>query len=238
MAVVLDATGSADAAGGPSNTFTFTNITVGSGSNRALIAVLSGYDAGNDPDAPGTVTATWDSGGTNQNMPVITGAKYSGFGSSNNIYVVLFGLVAPTSGNKTLSINVPGAGNSIFFYLDAISFTGVDQTGGATSFPHGTSANGNSTAPSVAVTSSSGNYTVACVQSDFTNVSAPTQTSLYVDNSVINGGGGSYATGAATVTHAFTLAAAKIWGMAGTDVAASAGAAPNPWNGSAQVIHM
>ncbi len=91
MAVVFDATAETISASG-AVTVDLTTLTVGTGSNRALIALICW-----EGNATG-VTLTWDQGGSNQAMTLITGASVSASGGAAQI----FGLVNPVSGNKTL----------------------------------------------------------------------------------------------------------------------------------------
>ena len=65
--------------------------------------------------------------------------------------------------------------------VNGVSWTGVDQTGGATSFPHGTGATGSSTTSSVTVTSATGNAVMA-VHGLNTTVNAVNNTQTFLDN--------------------------------------------------------
>lgn len=206
--VAVDATGSASKyAAGPITTTTFTNLTVGSGTNRALVAVIT-FDV--DPGA--FTAAKW---GT-QNLTQIV--KNTGSDGT----AILFGLVNPTSGNQTFTFTWTTSANDT--YIDAISFTGVDQTGGATSFPNSTTASPSSTAtPSITITSATGNYTVSAMTMG-QNTTSNNQTLLYFNHSgsFVNSSA-QYAAGAATVTHSWVLTAADIPLLVGTDVLAAGG---------------
>jgi hypothetical protein len=93
----------------------YTPITVGSGSNRALLVALATSSAT-------TSSMTWN------------GVALSSLGSVDNSSdrLELYGLVNPASGTQTLSVSL-GAGQ--WGLISAISFRGVNQTGGTTSFP-------------------------------------------------------------------------------------------------------
>jgi hypothetical protein len=216
MTVAVDATSSASAHG-TGTSGTIATLTVGSGSNRGLVAIMV-----NDVN-PGTVTAIWDSGGTNQAMGQIGTTEIDSVGGA----VSVFGLVAPTSGTKTLAFTTTNTVSDI--YMDLMSFTGVDQTGGSTSFPNVTQTQGGLGTPSVTITSAIGNYTFSGISS-FDNLSSNNQTLLHYDHSgnvVIEAS--QYAAGAATVTHSFTLAGSNGTAIIGFDIkAASGGAAANP----------
>lgn len=186
-------------------------FTVGAGSNRALVAQI------HFASDPGTVTVTWDNGGTNQAMTQIISA------SGTAVFAKLWGLVAPTSGTHTLHL---ANTNPVGCNLAAISFTGASQVGGATTFPNSISNTGTSTTATVVITSATGNWTTGIVTTPSADPSSPTQTQDYIDLSgTNNNAAGSDGTGAATVTHTWTLSASNNWIMVGTDVAAVASAA-------------
>src|SRR5882757_895390 len=104
MGVAIDVVGAAD---GTSNStlitsFNSTAITVGTGSNRALVCVVTVnvFSA----TQPTGLTAVWDSGSTNQSMSLIaSGTDQNTNGNNNKVYI--FGLRNPTSGNKTLAFS-------------------------------------------------------------------------------------------------------------------------------------
>jgi hypothetical protein len=218
MAVAFDAKATADTTATGVLTINNANLTVGAGSNRALLAVASWV---------GTVTlsapiAHWDTAGTNQLMTQIGSIITNG---AIDQHVALFGLVAPTSGNKNFTLSWTGSSG---VYVDLIAFTGVDQTSVAVAFPHFNSAVGTASPASVPITSATGNYTAATFTANgaadlttlnFTNLFGPDLTDP-------NGSGAAnYTTGAATNTHTCTLSATGSWLACGCDVLASGGAA-------------
>ena len=101
---------------------TYTGITIGaSGVNRAL-----GIAIGWLTD-PGAISiARWDNGGTNQNLVELASISHP----TLNWFSKVYGVIAPTTGNKTLQITWT---NSVEYAVNALSFVNVDQTGGATS---------------------------------------------------------------------------------------------------------
>ncbi len=221
-AVVFDANATADTAGSSilgTTGVSSTNLTVGSGANRALVVQIAF-----GVQAVTTVAVVWDSGGTNQALTLI-GTLNS---TTTTGRVDLYGLVAPTSGAKTLKLTWNAVTSDVT--MNAVSWTGVNQTGGVTSFPHFTSARGQSTAISLAITSAVGNATMDATETSGTP-SAPTQTQTYLDTSRPTiSGCGSRGTGAATVTHAWTTSGSSdFWVQVGTDIlAASGGVACTP----------
>lgn len=220
MAVTFDANSTAptiaSAAVGVTGV-THANLTVGSGANRALVVQLSF-----SLESLGTVAVTWDSGGSNQAMTQIVAQKTTGtFGESQ-----LWGLVAPTAGNKTLKVTWTGTSD---LYINGTSWTGVDQTGGTTSFPNSQSIQGTTVAagtnalPSpapIVITSAVGNATMAVVSMDAGSLSLPTQTQTFLDNTLTQDGAASRAAGAATVSHNWSSdTSGDHFVIVGTDIA-------------------
>src|SRR5882672_12842690 len=101
------------------------SITVGSGANRALIALICIAKA---TPVLTVSTATWDQGGTNQAMGFIGFTNV--VSGANTLRVELWGLRAPTSGQKTLRVVLSGT-TIVDSYIAEVSFTGVDQTSNA-----------------------------------------------------------------------------------------------------------
>lgn len=217
MAVAVDAVSSAATQSGLGvTTFTHTNLTIGASlSNGALIFGVV-FDA--------TITspnAHWDSTGTNQLMTLLGTVSISA-----NAMIALFGLRNPTSGNKTFSTSWTTATSCTVF---GISFTGVDQTSNAAAFKNFNSATGTSTAPSVTITSATGDAVVAWFMHDngSFDFSSLNNTTLY-NGSGVNSGAANRAAGAASVAMSSVLTGSDIWGALGVDVAAAvaAGGAP------------
>lgn len=204
MSVAFDAD-CTDTYGFSNGSLAFTpGITVGSGSNRALVALLQ-FDVD-----PGTVTVTWDSGGTNQSMTLIEKLVNSG----GTGCAILFGLVAPTSGEKKVLVSWANTVTDNFFA--AISFTGVNQTGGTTTFYNATSAQNSSTAGFTLTVTSAATDAAACAWAGCGTGGITTQTSIFNDHSngqTINAAG-AYNVGSASV--GFTTATNQ--GSGGTAV--------------------
>lgn len=218
MAVAFDANATAVVTGTGVTGVTNSNLTVGAGANRALVTqlVLSLKTAS-------AVTVNWDNAGTPQSQALIVSAS----GTGTIARAELWGLVAPTSGNKAARAAWTGASDA---YLNPTSFTGVDQTGGATSFPHsasGTGTAGSGAAFSQAIVSAVGNFTVAAESQDVGSISAPTQTQTFLSNALACDGAGSRATGAASVSHGWTTDTTNThWVIVGTDILAAAAGTP------------
>lgn len=214
MAVALDATGTLLSTTTAGTSISYTGITVGSGSNRGLVAVVCF-----DVSTITSPTATWDNGGTNQSMTLLKlqATASGGFGA-----VAIFGLANPIAGNKTLRVAwTTSSGTSAI----AVSFTGVDQTGGVTSFPNAAGAQGSTASSSVTITSATGNAVVAG-HSNNNTVNSVNNTSLFIDHAQTHtDNAANRASGAASVAMTATLASSGTWAAAGTDVKAAAAAA-------------
>jgi|SRR5882724_215259 len=209
MAVTVDVTGTVLVGASSVTSINYTGITVGAGSNRALIVTLG---LGNTALTSGW-TATWDSGGTNQAMTLLKSQTHTS--GANNDAGVIFGLRNPTSGLKTLALSWTTAQ---FPTVEAISFNGVDQTSDAAAFPNAIS---NNTA-TINVASAVGNIPVSLAV--FSSLTAFSQTNLYFDATSSGAdSSASRAAGAASVTFTVTTPAGAQ-SLLGVDVAA-AGAA-------------
>lgn len=185
-------------------------LTIGSGSNRALVVAISLRGV-----SISSQSMHWDPSGTNQALTLITSLSTTAFTTQ------LWGLVNPTSGNKVLSTTWSG---SAICTMNGTSFTGVDQTGGTTSFPHATSTSdtsGTVTAPSLTVTSAANNAAMACL-AVYVNptISAPTQTQTFLSNNSNARCGASRAAGAATVAFGWTLSSGNTFNIVGCDIKA------------------
>lgn len=212
MSAVFDANGTAQTVAHAVTSITDSHLTVSAGANRALIAELA-FDV-----AVTALTVNWDQLGTPTAMTVIKAA--SGTPGKADIW----GLIAPVSGAKQTKAAWTGLAGDAFLHTH--SWTSVDQTGGATSFPHSTNGAGTNT-PKLIVTSAVGNGTAVVAVVD-SAISTPTQTQLFIDNTGSNANAAaSRAAGAATVTHQWTQTG--TWVTVGTDIAAAgAGAAFMP----------
>lgn len=212
-AVAFDALTSANTGVQTAATMTSNGLTVGSGSSRAMLALVS---FGDSTSLPAGLACSWDAGGSPQSMTAISGTTTTNGGLSSSSE--LFGLLSPTSGNKQLTCTWTGNHEAD---LSAISFTGVNQGSIAAAFPNGTSLSNASTASpiSLPITSASGHQVVALFGQNCATWGAVSGTASFA-----NGGGtnlgviSAYNSGAATVTMtaAYSGSCAQI--AAGTDV--------------------
>lgn len=217
MAVAVDAVSSAESVSSSGLVATHTLLTVGASlTNGALIFGVTWDNLATSP------IAHWDSTGTNQLMTSL--GTVSSTGGQGRL--VLFGLRNPTSGNHTFGLSWTVAAQAAMF---GISFTGVDQTSDAIAFPHFNSATGSSTAPSVVITSATGDITIGQITASAGTISSVNNTSLYITSNFVptamNRG-----TGAATVTHSGVFGVSEPWAICGVDVAAAVGLTLNAKN--------
>jgi|SRR5215475_4275457 len=205
--VVFDA-GGTEAHSGVATTFDYSNLTISAGlTNSALIAHICFYEA------PTTgVTVVWDPTGANQSLTQLGSVSAGGsFGQ-----VELWGLVNPVAGNKVIRVTWTSAATRVF--VCGTSWSGVNQTGGATSFPNATTNTGSGTTTSVTVTSGVGHAVVA-EHSDrdgtvFVSID-PTEV-YHIESFTTNGS--NRAAGAASVTLHMTFGS-NPWASIGTDIA-------------------
>jgi hypothetical protein len=212
MSATFDANALADTTSNGVLNISASNLTIGAGSNRALAVQLC-FSANVSAQ-----TVVWDNGASNQSCTNIISVGTAPKAQQ-------WGLVNPISGAKTLRAAWTTASD---VYLNSLSVTGADQTGGTTTFAHGTSANTTATGSdaSIVVTSATGNITVATGNTASTSWGVTsTETQTFLDNSAAGiSGVGSRGTGAATVTHTWTvLNAFSAYIAVGFDIVASVG---------------
>jgi hypothetical protein len=203
-AVLVDATGTAVDQTGAATSATNSSLTVGAGSNRALVCVLEVNSAMT------SAAITWH---TTQNMVLI-----SSYTDSNTQTVSLFGLVNPDSGNNSAVATWTGATEA---FLQCQSYTGVSQFGGSTTFAPAVCTHATSAAPSITVNSRVGDETVSGIVSGFSfSISAVSATQLFLLHGVGSiEGGGSFSAGSAANTMTGTLGGSDVWGMCATNIA-------------------
>lgn len=197
------------------NSFTTSALTVGAGSNRALAVSLTFGDAA---PPPGAVSLTW-------NSVALTLVASTLIVDTTNSYVSsIYALLNPASGNFALAGSYTGG--PFIPVIGAVSFTGVDQTSVAVAFPHGNTATGTSATATVAITSATGNATIASFGSaaagPFTSTSG---TNIYLDGvSITPYCAASRDVGAASVSMTAPLTSSGTWAASGCDILASASA--------------
>lgn len=210
---------------GSGTTGSSTFLTIGAGANRALVVYITLLASG---AASTGVTAVWDSGGTNQSMTLIDSfSNPSDFGASPQT-VLMFGLVAPTSGNKTLAISWTNSAN---YSIGSASFTGASQVGGTTTFANAVHAQ-NVTGSSTTATSTITSTATSIVTAQFlTQIAADSvsDTQLWLNSNPAFNTSANYKTGAASVslTADLTTSGGTKWMSQGVSIQPPGTAAKN-----------
>lgn len=201
-------------------TMTISNLTVGAGTNRALLVHL-GFTGSTTPAG---LTVVWDPTGANQTMTAIPGTN-SGTNGALSQAVVLYGLVNPASGNKNLVVTWTGSTEA---HATAISFTGVMQTSVAAAFPNGNVvSNLSAVAPpaQVTITSATGNIVTAVAVQNVANFGGAAGSGGTIIANANTGGpaqqlASSYYPGASSVVAGVTWSGSTApWIASGSDVA-------------------
>ena len=217
MSVAFDAAAVASAfAGGSGRSL---NITAGAGVNLVLahVAWLR--------FPSGTATASATCGGVS--MTPIRAATVIATPDGNG-YVQTFYLVSPGTG--VLAIDATLSASSMYGYFGATTWTGVD-----TSNPIAASAEatGTSSAPSVSVGSTAGNYCIDTVMSDGATPTATFTQNWNQNDSGIRGASQRTAATGSAVNMAWSGSMPK-WAMQAYEIKAAGGGGGNPWYYRAQ----
>jgi hypothetical protein len=225
MSVVLDNAGTFASSAAAATTQAYTGLTVGSGTNRFMLAYGIFFTTISSP------TATWDAAGANQSM------AYLGAAVSGAVTIQWFSLVNPVAGNKTLTFNwVTSNSNRGFF---ASSWTGVNQSVPLYSSVAG---NGSSVTPTYTATSVlTGDVATAVLNgAGVQGMNSVSNTQLGLNTGF--GFGANYANGAgANITLTGTLAGSSAWVAVGTAISAAAAGAPaqrSPFVNAAPTVMM
>lgn len=139
------------AAANPSGTSAnYTNLTISGGlSNSALVVTIVNGDNGAGVSG---LSAVWDSGGTNQSMTQVATL------TSVNFQSWIFGLLAPTAGNKTLALSWTGSAQLL---ICAASLKNVKQTSVVTAFVNAATNAANASTATNTVTSQTNDLVVS-----------------------------------------------------------------------------
>lgn len=222
--VVLDATGTEQNSTSTTTTaVSYTGLTISAGLTNGA-ACFSVFDNGN---------------GTTYTVPKWGSQNCTNIGSNSTIAngtVTWFGVVNPTSGNQTFTAT---ASQAVVWFADGASFSGVNQTGGTTTFANFTSiASTSIQSENITITTAVGDFTMAAggygTSGTGDGFTAPSSSQIYKDNSLevatgSNAAGAQKATASGTSV-VYTLSNANVSPdyviLAGFDlVAASAAAA-------------
>ena len=191
-------------------------LTLGAITNTGVVVVVLLEQA-----ADGTHTYTGET-------LTVAGASATRIGAIDNAgggRIELWGIIGVSASTTPAIVWTPPAGTYFGnFYGFATSWGGVLQTGGATSFAHFNSTTTTGANPSLAITSATGNATVAAFMNEGSSaITATNNTTLYssVGPFTVNMAA-NRAAGAASVTMSAT-AGSETWLGLGVDVVAAGG---------------
>ena len=198
-----------------------TNMTVGASLSNGILIAMIGFANSSTP--PG-LAAVWDFGGTAQTMTAVPGTNSGTHGGLSGS-AVIFAVLNPTAGNKTLRFTWTG---NFEAHAVAASFTGVDQTSVAVACPGG-AVNFFDTAQaspaSVTVSSATGDMVVACCMENFSAFGTISGTLIAKDDTTGPNQvwAGTYTPGAATVTSTYAFSVTGDYGCVGCSIKAASG---------------
>ena len=211
----------------PSNSNNTSNATgVGSNSDRCLIAVM-GVTA---PQATmGTVTITWDAGGTNQTMTQIAAVDTGAFGA-----VYIFGLKSPATGNLHYVPTWTG-GNTVDVSVGMISLYNCDQT---TAWNNTGNDTGTGTSAASSVTSQSGDLVVVGhINQNATTTTINAGTGAYTETNMNgNYAAGYQASSGSSANVSWTLGTSVAWANAKINVCQSTGCGGGAGGSTSQTL--
>lgn len=220
MAVALDVIGTEVFHASAVSPRTYTGLTTGLSLTNGAVAFVVCYDT----HVTGTA-ATWDG------VACTLLASANSLGTFGRAEVWGLSPIGAHTGNKTFSVSWTG-GTSAITMVAGVSFTGVNQTGGTTSFPNGNSATGTSAASgsfnaAVNITVNTGDIGIAGFTTDQNNFTSVAGTQIFRDTGSNINGAGSLGTGSGVTAFTATATAslANNWTAVGVDILAAAGAA-------------
>jgi hypothetical protein len=198
------------------------NVSLGTANNFMTVGasatvLIVGFEV--DTSTPGTLSVTWDEGGTNQVMTQI-GSTLTITGGNAPASLSLWGVVNPITGLKAIGFASTGAAGTSPVYICGVSFTG-SATSSVAAATEGNASN-NATSSSFSVTTSTSiratdmamAFAIDC-GSGFSNTTTENLggTQIGENQTQTNNACGAYFTGAgATVNAHATLAASDVWG--------------------------
>jgi hypothetical protein len=222
VALAIDATATAATTTAGATSLSNANLTVGAGATSLLAAIIFQEQAA----TPGTINApVWDSVGANQPTTRVATIQ----STNTNLLIELYGLVNPTSGNKTLSCSW---GTSVPAVLNLLSFSGGVTTSVATAFVRSGTNFAVSGAETLSLTGAAGNISVcvaASVPANITSLTTTGSTSWFTNNVVASAHvSASTAPSATSITWTGAPTSTE-WNIAGIDVVAAVAATIKPY---------
>ena len=223
-AAAIDALGTlqAQAASGVTS-FSYTGLTSTSASlTQGGILVFAEFYAD-----PGVVTCVWDAAGANQTMTQI--AAVTSGPTNVNAYAKAFALIGPTSsGNKTISCSWT---NGTFIGINAVSFSGINQTSVAAAFVATTAAPAAVTTSSVTVSGATADllFSAHSAGSSSPNCNSVSNTQWFINNSTPRTSWcANYTSGVTSAALSATWSGSQDIAVIGVDVVAYTGGGGRP----------
>ncbi len=225
MAVAIDVTGTELLTASAASPRTYAGLTTGGSLSNGAVTFIVTYNIQATASA-----ATWDGVA----CTLIIGANMTGGGR-----VELWGLspIGAHTGAKTFSVSWSGGAAQTI--IQGLSWTGVNQTGGTTTFNTTNSATGNNAGPAtVNIVSQVGDAVLADFITDNAgHFVATNNTQLFVDNTPTSYcAAGNRAAGAGSVTMSCTVDAVTGWTVAVANILAAGAVTPatilwhSPWS--------
>lgn len=216
MTVTVDAASAPQAQSGASFFAANGVLTVGSGTNRALLVQVITVTVGATPTS--VISAEWDVFGTPQFLTQISAFTDTTSFAANAIRGELWGLIAPTSGNLTLEVVLDASAS--YFIVQATSFEGAKQVSVATTFINASDTAGNSTTASISISGVAGDIAIAQHVNALKigGFSAVDQTQIGISNTTSFNWASNYGPGSASTTLTATNASSTPWHSQGVDV--------------------
>jgi hypothetical protein len=215
--VTYDATGAGN--NGTSSPVTETHV-VGASANAIIVAV-SGYDA---TAAVGYNSFTWNV--TYNSVPLTRLCAVNLQNATASGFVMLFGLLSPSTGSNTVSVGWSGGSGTLGVYVNSVSYSGVGQVQAiGTNFGSSTALN------SGAIASEPGDLVLSAQAIYDKTIASPSGTSRYNQPTSVSA---SYA----------TLLIQDTAGLAGATTMTSTGSASANWGtasiglGAANIVRM
>jgi hypothetical protein len=221
MAVAIDQIGTEVFHASAVSPRTYTGLTTGGALVNGAVAFIVCYDTHVTGSA-----ATWDGVACALIASINSGGT---FGRAE-----IWGLspLGAHTGNKTFSVSWTG-GTSAITMVAGVSFSGVNQVGGTTSFPNANTATGTSGAsgtfnPTVTITVNTGDIGIGAFTTDQNTFSSVNGTQIFRDFGTNLNGAGNLGTGSGPIGLAGTCTAtiANNWTAAGADILAAVAAGP------------
>ncbi len=231
MAVAFDAKSTSSVFVGPGVTsFTDGSLTVGNAANRVLVYNVNfGWSTFSQPT---NISVVWDAAGVNQPLSLIV----QSFNNAANSLTQLWGLIAPVSGNKILTCSWTNQTDEA--KAAGASFTGANQTGGTTTFNFTNTNKGNSSTPSVQISTTVNDAVIGgSVAQGGGSYGATNDNEIFSDPSALIDACANYElNGASPITMNVSCSGIADWAYVGTNISAAPPPPPGTVAGHHEIL--